>query len=263
MPEGDTIYRTAGRLRSALGGKPIDAAESRLPRLDAGALGGRRVTSVEARGKHLLIHLDDGGAIHSHLGMTGAWHVYRAGEPWRKPRHRAQLVLQCGDCTAVCFTPKTLERLSPDRLRRHDALRQLGPDLLGRSFDAAEVVRRFRLHNATPIGEAVLNQSIASGVGNVYKSEVLFLTRTDPFVPVGDLTDDQIADVVDRARRLMARNLDGFARRTRFGRDGGRLWVYGRSGKPCYVCGTPIRIRRQGDQGRTTYWCPECQQSAD
>jgi endonuclease-8 len=131
---------------------------------------------------------------------------------------------------------------------------------LSGSVDDQEVLRRFRVFDGSPIGEALMNQTIVSGIGNVYKSEILFLNRVSPFATVATLTDERILALIARASELMARNVSGYRRQTRFGRDGGRLWVYGRHGKPCYECGEHIRIRRQGDLGRTTYWCPVCQE---
>jgi endonuclease-8 len=217
------------------------------------------IASIEARGKHLLIHLDNGHTVHSHLGMHGAWHVYATGEAWQKPERQAALVIEVPDAVCVCFNPKTLELLTAAQLRRHPHLSRLGPDLLAATIDEAEVLRRFRVHNAAPIGEAVMNQTIICGIGNVYKSEVLFLARINPFHAVADLSDEQILQIVTTASDWMRRNLTGSPRRTRFGLDGQRLWVYGRSGQPCFACGEPIQLRRQGDLGRTTFWCPHCQ----
>jgi endonuclease-8 len=122
-----------------------------------------------------------------------------------------------------------------------------------------ELIRRFRIHEATPIGEALMNQTIVCGVGNVYKSEVLFICRVNPFTLVGELSDDQLLRLLQRARKLMRRNLEGYPRRTRFASDGRRQWVYGRRNDPCLVCGGRIQMRRQGDLGRSTFWCPTCQ----
>jgi endonuclease VIII len=259
MPEGDTIYRTAARLGPVLQGRRIEAATGRQPPFDPASLVGRVVTRVEARGKHLLIHVDDGGAVHSHLGMHGAWHVYGPADRWSRPPEQATLILQTGQRWVACFHPQTLELLTATTLRRHPFLRNLGPDLLAPELDETEVLRRFRVHDPTPLGEAVLNQTIVCGLGNVYKSELLFLLRLHPLLPVGRLTDDELRQLLRRARELMRKNLAGYPRRTRFGRDGQRQWVYGRSGEPCLVCGDRIEMRRQGDLGRSTYWCPTCQ----
>ena len=222
-------------------------------------LTGRTITDVEARGKHLLIHLDDGRVIHSHLGMTGSWHLYRPGEAWRKPERNAHLALHTDRAVAVCFTPKELEVLTPDALRRHQWLNRLGPDILAESFDPVETIPRFRNHQDLTIAEALLHQAIASGIGNVYKSEVLFIRRISPFTPVRDLDDAAITGLLEEARALMRRNLEGGTRRTRFGGKGGKAWVYGRSGEPCLVCGTTIEMTRQGTLNRSTYWCGGCQ----
>jgi endonuclease-8 len=259
MPEGDTIFRTAVTLRPVLCGNTILSVASRLPPVPAERLAHRCVASIEARGKHLLMHLDSGDTIHSHMGMTGSWHVYRPEQPWQKPERLAALTLRLDACSCVCFTPSTLELLTATALRRHPHLSRLGPDLLAANVDEGDVLHRFRVHNSAAIGAAVMNQTIASGIGNVYKSEILFLTHIDPFRRVHELTDAQLRSVIRTAVQLMSRNLEGYPRRTRFGRDGGKHWVYGRHGKPCFVCGAQVRLRRQGDLGRSTYWCPQCQ----
>lgn len=273
MPEGDTIYRSAATLRRALEGRIIRAARGREREIDAdrdrsrgvhldpAALIDRTVTSIEARGKHLLVHLDDRSAVHSHMGMTGSWHVYGADVPWRKPARNATLVLELdSDAVVVCFTPKTLEHLSQTRLRRHPWLQRLGPDILATTLDEDEIIRRLARHGMAAIGAAILDQSIVCGIGNVYKSEVLFLERIDPFARVSTLDEESRRRIVRRCRDLMRRNLEGYPRRTRMGRDGARQWVYGRSGERCMKCGARIRMRRQGDLGRSTYYCPSCQQ---
>ncbi|QDU62853.1 Formamidopyrimidine-DNA glycosylase [Planctomycetes bacterium Pan216] len=264
MPEGDTIFRTAVRLRSVLVGKRIEAASSQGRRqVDAAPLLGGEIRDVEARGKHLLFAVCDERTIHSHMGMTGSWHLYRPGERWSKPVPRAALVLEVGGIVAVCFSPKTLEILSRDGLRRHRHLWKLGPDLLATRFDEREALLRFRLHERRPIGEILLDQRVVCGIGNVYKSEALFLMRRSPFDPTGSLSDEELGQLLARTRDLMRRNLVGFKRQTRFGRDGDRVWVYGRVGKPCLECGTMIQMRRQGELGRSTYWCPACQPATD
>jgi endonuclease-8 len=216
-------------------------------------------SAVEARGKHLLMHLASRHALHSHLGMDGSWHLYRPGQPWRKSPKAAVLVLRVKELDAVCFLPKLLELLTADQLRTHHYLRSLGPDLLAREFDVPAAVRRFRVHNAVPLGEAVMNQTIACGVGNVYKSDLLFLLGFDPLAAVGAYADDELARLLAKARTLLKANLAGAPRQTRFRGDGRRLWAYGRAGQTCYQCGGEIQITRQGDQGRTTFWCPTCQ----
>lgn len=259
MPEGDTIFRTAATLRPLLEGKRIIDVSSRGHEVFEEPIRGAVVRSVEARGKHLLIHFAGGPTLHSHLGMTGSWHVYRPGETWRKPPRLAAIVLNLEESLVVCFSPKTLELLSPAELHSHRYLNRLGPDLLSSHFEREEVIRRFRIHNRTTIGEAVMNQTIVCGIGNVYKSELLFLLRLHPQRPVADINDETLHALLLKARDLMTRNLSGFPRQTRFAGEGHKKWVYGRAGKPCFECGEPIQITRQGDLGRTTYFCPTCQ----
>lgn len=261
MPEGDTIYRTAATLRRAIEGGRIETAHACDGAIDCGPLAGNTLTTVEARGKHLLMHLASRHALHSHMGMDGSWHLYHPDQPWRKSPHTAALVLRINKLDAVCFLPKLLELLTADQLRTHRYLRNLGPDLLAREFDFGAAVARFRAHNAVPLGEAVMNQTIACGVGNVYKSDLLFLLGFDPLAPVRLYADDELAQLLTKARALLKANLSGAPRQTRFRGDGRRLWAYGRAGEACYKCGTALRLTRQGDQGRTTFWCPSCQPS--
>jgi endonuclease-8 len=258
MPEGDTIHRTATRLRSVLPGQVLTLVRGQPP-LALDRLTGTTVTGVEARGKHLLIHATDGWTLHSHMGMTGSWHLYRPGEAWQKPAHRAQAVLETAAWLAVCFTPKTLELLTRTQLKRHVYLQHLGPDILVEPLAVPEIIERFRRHDTRPLGEAVMDQSIVCGIGNIYKSELLFLERLNPFEPVTQCSQQQLAALVERAHSLMRINLDNAARRTRFRPDGRRFWVYGRHGQACFVCGQKITVQRQGDLGRSTYYCPGCQ----
>ncbi|WP_254507945.1 Fpg/Nei family DNA glycosylase [Anatilimnocola floriformis] len=259
MPEGDTIHRAATRLRAVLDGQLIERAESRWLGAVAASFPGRKIQSIEARGKHLLIALDDDRVIHSHMGMTGSWHIYRPGEPWFKPPQRAAISLDCPAVCVVCFTPKLLEVLTATALRRHDYLNRLGPDLLAKPPSDEEVIARFRQGNNLPIGQAVMNQTIVSGIGNVYKSELLFSLRLHPLLLVSDMSDEQLLELTTLASELMSQNLSGRPRTTRHSLDGGRFYAYGRSGKACYTCSTPIEVIRQGDAGRTTYFCPHCQ----
>jgi endonuclease-8 len=193
--------------------------------------------------------------------MDGSWHVYPLDERWpgRVGRRKPELVLQLARSVCVCFEPKTLELLSENDIRRHRYLTRLGPDLLAERFDRDEALRRLRARPQLPIGEAVMNQTLVCGIGNVYKSEILFLERISPFIALDQLSDEQLTRLLERARRLMRRNLEDPRRSTRFGRDGPRLWVYGRVSDRCLVCGAMICTRRQGDLGRITFWCPSCQ----
>lgn len=260
MPEGDTIYRSAVTLRPAMEGGTIAEARLRDPHFEVERLIGAVVTQVEARGKHLLMHLSTSDAIHSHMGMTGSWHIYHVGQKWRKPEHYAALTLRINQLDVICFSPKQLELLTADQLRRHPHLPKLGPDIAADGeFDVEAALANLRTRNETPLGEAVMNQRLLCGVGNIYKAELLFIMGFDPFAPVERFSDDELRRMLHKGRALMVRNLGGPRRTTRFGSDAGRHWVYNRSGTPCPKCGTAIRLRRQGEAGRTTCWCPECQ----
>ncbi len=257
MPEGDTIYRTAATLRSVLNGRRVIAASGNA--LVGNDREGKLVRTVEARGKHLLIRFDDEMILHSHMGMTGSWHIYRNGDAWQKPKEHAFCIVQVDDTTAVCYLPKTIELISIREFERHPHLSKLGPDLMAPDFDVAAAVTRFRVHDSQPIGEAVMNQTIVCGMGNVYKSELLFIERINPFATVESLSDHRITSLLKRSRKLMLRNRIGHRRTTRMSRQGSRVWVYGRSNERCFECGSTIKMRRQGDLGRSTYWCPICQ----
>lgn len=266
MPEGDTLYRIANRLRPVLAGNVVKDASANPPRtgavIEAASLIGKRVELVEATGKHLLVTFDDRQVLHSHLGMTGSWHVYAPGETWHKPVRQAGVVLSTNDHVVVNFSPKLLELVSEQAIKRNSYLRRLGPDMMLAETEVAEVLPRLRKFARLPIGEAVMNQTIAAGIGNIYKSESLFLAKINPWQPVGELADDKLLRYLQLTKKLMRRNRHGGERTTRFAVDGPRLWVYGRSGQQCLVCGEVIQIRRQGDQGRTTYWCADCQATA-
>lgn len=258
MPEGDTIHRTAARLRPALEGRVVRRFEA--PRLEGPAAGrprvGVTVTGVEARGKHLLVHFADGLTLQTHLRMTGSWHLYRTGERWRRGAHLARAVVGVDGWVAVCFSAPVV-RLVATEPAGEPLLAHLGPDLCRPGADLDAAVRRMG-EVAGPgdeIGTVLLDQRVACGVGNVYKSEVLFACRVDPFTPVADLTVEQRRALVATASRLLRANLAGGARTT----VPGGLAVYGRAGLGCRRCGTPVQARRQGEQARTTYWCPACQ----
>lgn len=265
MPEGDTIYRTAEVLRAALVGRTITAARAqprpglrRVP--DLTRLIGASVTSVVARGKHLLIGFDNGMTIRSHLRMSGSWHRYRRGERWRRPERQASAILETADAVAVAFNTPVVELLTDAELRRSTPLNTLGPDLLGRSFDIEEALHRLRARGEMELGNALLDQRAVAGIGNVYKSEVLFLERLDPWAEVRRLGDGELESALRTARRLLQANVRGGERVTTGSPARGQgLWVYGRAGRPCRRCGTAIEMRRQGDLARLTYWCPSCQ----
>ena len=259
MPEGDTIHQAAINLRKVLQSNQIEDVHGRPEVLKKEDLTGTTVTSIEARGKHLIIHFNNGYALQSHMGMTGSWHLYPLQHPWQKPKNQAAVVLKTSQWYAVCFSPKQLRIITERELLRDPWLQRLGPDILGPPIADEIILNRFRTQNAVPIGEAVMNQTVVSGIGNIYKSETLFLEQIHPLTPVAALTDDQLLKLRDQAVFLMKRNLNNTARQTRFRGDKQKLWVYARSGKPCPKCGTTIQMIRQGNLARSTYLCPECQ----
>lgn len=258
MPEGDTIFRAATVLRRALAGAEVlrfEAAAVRSPTLPSGT----RVRSVEARGKHLLIAFDDGHVLHTHMQMSGSWHVYGPGQRWRRPRRQARALLETRDAVAVCFNAPVVELLRERDVARHPRLGALGPDLCAPEVDLDVIARRLaRLPRETQVGVALLDQRVASGIGNVYKSEVLFDRTVDPFAPLEDLGEGTLRELYATASRMLRANLDGGPRLT----SPTGLAVYGKAGRPCPRCGSAIAARRQGEAARTTYWCPSCQAPA-
>jgi len=265
MPEGDTIFRTAEVLRAVLLGRRITGARAqarpglrRVP--DLSRLVGGSVESVESRGKHLLIGVDNGLTLRSHLRMSGSWHRYRPGERWRRPMREASAVLETAESVVVAFNTPVVELLTDADLRRSRALNELGPDLLARDFDGTEALRRLRERGLEELGNALLDQRAVAGIGNVIKSEVAFIERLDPWAPVGAFQDAELEAALATARRLLQANTRGGSRvTTRSPARGQGLWVYGRVQRPCRRCGTVIRSARQGEMARLTYWCPRCQ----
>jgi endonuclease VIII len=200
--------------------------------------------------------------------MHGSWHRYAPGSTWRRPPSRARLVLEVPGSVAVCFDAPVVELFEQRTEPLHPSLGRLGPDLLDPAFDATEALRRLRDPSgaATSIAEALLDQRVVAGIGNVYRSEVLWMERIDPFTPAGSLPDADIDRLLGTARRLLLANAapgSGPARTTTGAGSrpaGERLWVYRRTGRPCRRCGTAIRSVRHGDElPRTLYWCPSCQ----
>jgi endonuclease-8 len=228
-----------------------------------GKVVGSHVTSVEPLGKHMVIRFDNGLALHTHLRMAGTWHRYAPGERWRLPAWKAKVVLEVPEHVVVCFNAPVAE-LMPDRaVDLHPAMLSLGPDLLADNFDAAQAFERLRLRSDMEIAEALLDQRVMAGIGNVYKSEVLFIEAVNPWTHVSALPDAKLQALITTARRLLLENIQTASphRVTTRGdpRARGSLWVYGRANRPCTRCGTLIRTRRQGALNRPTYWCPHCQ----
>ncbi len=269
MPEGDTLFRTAAGLRPHLVGRTVTAARVAGPGAvpQIGRIVGCEITAVDALGKNLLIRFDNGLELRTHLRMNGSWHRYRPGERWRRPPGRARLVIEVPGAVAVCFDAPVVELLEQRVEALHTSLGRLGPDLLAGDFDEDEALRRLRdpSRAAMTIAEALLDQRALAGIGNVYKSEVLWIERVSPFATVAALDDATLRAVVATARRLLLENAGstrGPERVTTRGDRGapGALYVYGRTGRRCRRCRTPITsVRLDTELPRTTYWCPTCQ----
>lgn len=260
MPEGDTVHKLAAFLAPELAGRVVIAG--RAQGAEAVNLAGRQIEAVFARGKHLFITFEDELVLRSHLGMWGSWHRYAVGETWGKPRRRASIVLDVGEQVYVCFNAKQVELLRRRGVRQRTLAISVGPDLLASTLDEALILRRASNLVAAdaPILDVLLNQRIASGIGNVYKSEVLFLEGLHPLVPFGELDHERLSAVYRRASDLLKRNTGGGPRITRWANDSaGRLWVYGRGNKPCLRCDKTVRSARLGKDLRATFWCPTCQ----
>jgi endonuclease-8 len=268
MPEGDTLFMAAQKVGSVLTGRVVTRFESPLPELKERGVEGHVVSRVRAQGKYLIIELDDGRAFLSHLRMQGTWFAREKAAMRESLRVKTARDVRWDDeqTTLIIETATSVAILSraavavlaplPEIERR---VSSLGPDLLSPDYDQAEALARLRDHPDSTIAEALMLQSIVAGIGNVYKSEILFLEKVSPFVSVSSLDDPTLERLLKRARDLMRRNLKG-PRRTTFGSFAGmRFFVYERSGQHCLKCDTKIRMLRQGNLQRSTYFCPECQ----
>jgi endonuclease VIII len=251
VAEGDTILRLARRFEQTIVGETV-AASAPNPRGKAAGierLDGQRLQRVEARGKHFLLDFGE-LSLHSHLGMNGGWHIYRHGARWRRSRAAAWAVLSGGGWDAVQFGGTTLQVMTTPRLRRNPQITSLGPDILAEEFDEDAVVSAMRADPARGLGDALLDQHLVAGIGNIFKSEACFAVRVDPWRPVGELSEEELRSVLAAARGLMLEAVKS-----------GRypFKVYKRRQGACPRCRGRISSRGQGDANRTTYWCPRCQ----
>lgn len=254
MPEGDTVWLTARRLNTVLAGLPLTGAELRVPRHATADLTGQVVDEVVSYGKHLLTRLDSDLTLHTHLGMEGAWWLRKPGTRWPRADEPIRVVLENARTLAL---GNRLAQVDLVRTRDESSLvGHLGPDLLGPDIDIAEAVRRLAVQPDRAIGEALLDQRNLAGIGNLYRAEALFLRGVRPETPVRDA--GELAAIVKLARRLLWLNREHPEQATTGDtRPGRQHYVYGRAGKPCLRCGTPVR--RGELDGRTTFWCPHCQ----
>jgi endonuclease-8 len=279
MPEGDTIFRTSRALGRALIGHPITAFRSNYPLLtrfhDDTPLSGQQVDRVESRGKWLLIYFSGGGILATHMLMSGSWHIYRHGDRWLQPRINMRIVIENSLCQAVGFRLPVAQMHTARSLLRDRRIPQPAADVLSDDFNPEAVAQRLLACAHEEIGDALLHQEVLAGVGNVFKSEVCFVTGINPFCTVAALTGEQVLTLIATSRRLVSANVlvdsgdtivtyRGQYRRTTHQSDPtASLWVYGRNGDPCRRCGDRIRRRIQGPDARVTFWCQQCQPMPD
>ncbi len=274
MPEGDTIFRAAATLHRALAGHAVTEFETQLPKLarvdDDRPVAGRTVESVSALGKWLIMRFSDDLVLLTHMLMSGSWHIYRPGEAWQKSRYHMRVVIATARILAVAFDVQVAEFHTEASLARRPGFNRLGPYVLAGDFDPAAAIANLEGRPDLEIAVALLNQSVLAGLGNVFKSEVCFLARVNPFKRTGELAHVQLETLVSVARTLMRANVvgasadrvvmySGFRRTTGRADPAENLWVYRRADEPCRRCGTPIVSRKQGLDARITFWCPTCQ----
>ena len=259
MPEGDTVWLAAQRLHAALAGDVLLRSDFRVPQLAEADLSGRRVLEVVPSGKHLLSRVEGGLTLHTHFRMDGSWHLYRHGDRWSGgPDWQVRAVLETAQWQAVGYRLPVVELLPT--AREDDVVGHLGPDVLGPDWDVGEAVRRMAADAQREVGMALLDQRNLAGLGNLYRTEVLFLQGLTPWVRVADVPD--LPALVDKGRRLMLANRGRWEQSTTGSlRSGETHWVFERSGRPCRRCGTRISSGEQGDApyARLSYWCPHCQ----
>jgi len=260
VPEGDTIHKIAVFLDEQLRDRYVQRV--RLRPMFGASCGSRLVAGVGREGKHLFVTFDDGMQLRSHLGMYGSWHRYRRGEGWRRPMRQASIVIETACMDYVCFNAKEVQWLRARGFRRVDQGNRLGPDLIKDGARTDDILRRIDalLSPDTAVVDLLLDQRIAAGIGNVYKSEVLFLERLSPWQRLRHLEPGTVATLYRRASLLLRDNLGGGPRKTRDNGDRrGRLWVYGRYELACFCCGEAIQRVTVGVNPRSTYWCGSCQ----
>lgn len=255
MAEGDSIVRMARKIEQAFDGHEVVAAEAPNPRsplrLTAPRLAGRSLDRTETHGKHLMLHFSGDLVLHAHMGMSGGWHVYPAGQRWRKPRRSAWLIIDLGGVEVAEFGGPTLRLVRPVGLKRDSRLALLGPDILGGPEAVKAAATNVAAAGPMQLGVALLNQRLVAGIGNIFKSEACFEAGLDPWRPVESFDREEIETVIRIAATQMERGVET-------GRRPGR--IYRKSRERCPRCGTGVRSRGQGDDNRSTYWCPDCQQ---
>lgn len=282
MPEGDTIYRSARALNMALAGKMVTEFDAKVATLasvaDSKGVVGRTVEKVEARGKWCLVFFSDDLILVTHMLMSGSWHIYRTGERWRVPASSVRFAVSVADFVALGVNVPVAEFHTARTLERYSQVPKLGVDILSDDYDTDAGVKAMReygeRHPDAEVGVTLLNQRVMAGLGNVYKSEVAFAAGVNPFRQLRTLTERELQVMAEVSGRYMRANVangssatggdaivtySGNRRTTHSMNAGDRLWVYGRQGQECRRCGALVMMRKQGEQARSTYWCPVCQ----
>jgi endonuclease VIII len=282
VPEGDTIFRSARALNKALGGKAVTAFGAQVATLasvaDSKGVVGRTVEKVEARGKWCLLFFSGDLILVTHMLMSGSWHIYRTGERWRVPRSSVRCEIAVADFAALAVNVPVMEFHTARSLERYSQVPKLGVDILGGAYSTDAGVQAMKAYSArhpeAEVGVTLLNQRVLAGLGNVYKSEVAFAAGVNPFRQMHTLTERELEVMADVSGRYMQANVangssvtggdaivtySGNRRTTHNMNAGERLWVYGRQGQECRRCGALVMMRKQGEQARSTYWCPVCQ----
>jgi len=265
VAEGDTIHRASAALRTALVGRATTRFESPVLVGPTPPLG-RIVERVESHGKHMEIVWDDGLTLHTNMRLTGSWHLYRHGERWRRPSTQMRVELHTADWIAVCFNAPIVETYREFDRSRHPGFGSHGADLSRPDADLDESINRLYHYpdQLAPVCEALLDQHVAGGIGNVYRCEVLWATETHPFAPISALDGDDCSYLVTTAAALLRSKLRHSPRiAATIAQPGsfvrGELAVYGRNGQPCARCGDTVQVCQPSDTGRLLYWCPGCQ----
>ncbi|MBV9493003.1 MAG: Fpg/Nei family DNA glycosylase, partial [Acidobacteria bacterium] len=198
MPEGDTIHRAARTLHNAMAGKTVVRFETVLPKLERETIVGRTIERIHAAGKHLVMSFSGDLHLRTHMRMNGSWHIYPKGARWQRPKSDMRIVLATADYEAVAFSVPIAELETSRTLARE--LEPLGPDLLGEDFDFQEAIRRIRERGGEAIADVLLHQYVVAGIGNVYKSEVLFIRKVNPWTPASSLSDEQLLAILELSR---------------------------------------------------------------
>jgi len=278
MSEGPEVRRVAARLNEALAGETILTLDAHHKKIleslkqEPAALIGRKIVRVYPIGKHILFELDNGSHLHNHLLMFGSWRIYTKRAKI-EPDPRTMEIISTEHHRAVLRGGSVMELLPAGALEKHPSISKLGPDVLGETFDSQRALENLKKHPNLEIAVALLDQEILAGIGNYLKSEILFVTRTNPRALIRDLSDTDLCRILVASREVTTFSFEnsGFtvsneirARLDEPGKSpmtiGRKYYVFRRTNKPCWNCGTPIRQFRQGEgKGRITYYCPSCQ----